>query len=106
MSEPARRVTFGTADPRDYMRGPLPEIARPGSVLALCAAPGDNPAHARARLARVEARGDPCFRCLANIAPRGSSPRCGFLESARAGFRQPEPLDPTPDTEPGDGFGL
>ena len=78
----------------------------PGSVLAVCAAPGDNPAHARARMARVELRGDPCFRCLANVAPRGEAASCGFLLSARAGFRAPEALDDPQTLEPGDGFGL
>lgn len=94
----ARRPVFGAADPRHYTAGPLPELARPGAVLALCHPPPVNP---RPRLRAVEARGDPCYRCLANIAPRGSAARCGFLASERL----TEATPPAP-ADPGDGFGL
>ena len=98
------RPVFGQADPRAYQRGPLPELARPGAVLAVCRPPGDTREHAREHLARIEARGDPCYRCIANIAPVGAqSAACGFLASARVGFGPDRPTIPEPDP---DGFGL
>lgn len=73
------------------------------SVLASCRPPGSTIAAARARLELVERRGSPCYRCIANLAPRGGPARCGFLERARVGFGPERAPISTPDP---DGFGL
>lgn len=92
-----RRLVFGQADPRAY-RVPTPaDLARGGTIAALCRPPeyGDRVPYFEA----VEAIGSPCHRCIANEAAPGTPARCGFISRRTHGGIAPESA---PIVEPSD----